>query len=122
MATMMTANRALLVVGLWACQFLINGYHSPLCAQADEEMINGAPLSSYVDSLGKKEFRDQRLRAMQAIATYAKSPQKHIPAFIEALQDPDEFVRIAAAQTLGHMGKRLPSLTGDFLPKLGAAL
>ena len=114
----MTANLAILVFGLCASQI----FSATCCAQAEEESINGVPLSSYVASLGKKEFRDQRLQAMQTIARWAKSPQKYIPTYIEALQDPDEIVRTSAAQSLGHLGQRLPSLVGDFLPKLSAAL
>src|SRR5437773_10366175 len=59
---------------------------------------------------------------MRTIAWFAKSRQQYIPSYVAALQDPDEVVRISAAQSLGQLGKRLPSLAGDFLPKLSAAL
>src|SRR5437868_13300816 len=120
----MPTKFTIVVFGLWASQVLPAAYQSnELCAQpaakktppVEEESINGVPLSSYVASLSKKEFRDHRLQAMRTIAFFAKSPQQYIPTYVEALQDPDEVVRISAAQSLGQLGKRLPSLTGDFL-------
>jgi HEAT repeat protein len=86
-----------------------------------EETIHGVPLSAYAASMEKKQFRDQRLRAMTTIARYAKSPGQHIPLYLDALEDPDETVRATAAQSLGEMGGRLPSLAGKLLPQLSVA-
>ena len=79
------------------------------CLQAEEESINGVPLSGIVASLKNKEFRNQRLDALPTIALWAKSPKEHLPVYLEALRDPDEVVRATAAQTLGFLGERLPS-------------
>ncbi len=86
-----------------------------------EETIHGVPLSAYAASMEKKQFRDQRLRAMTTIARYAKSPGKYVPLYLDALEDPDETVRATAAQSLGEMGGRLPSLACEFLPQLRSA-
>lgn len=95
---------------------------APPAAVVEEETINGEKLSSLVAALGNKEFRDQRLHAMELIARYAKRPKEHIPSYLEGLKDPDELVRGASARNLGTLGNRIPSLVGEFLPQLSAAL
>ncbi|MCI0357534.1 MAG: HEAT repeat domain-containing protein [Planctomycetaceae bacterium] len=119
----MTVALAFLVIGLGSSADSSPTDHlNVLCTQVEEESINGIPLSWLAASLGKKEFRHQRLEAMRTIALWAKSPQPYIPAYVEALQDPDENVRMSAAQNLGHLGQRIPSLTRDFLKELSKAL
>lgn len=94
----------------------------PATAAADEEKINGVPLSALEASLTNKEFRHQRLRAMEDIGWFAPKPTKFVPIVCEALKDSDPVVRSTAARSLGRIGKRLPSLVDEFLNSLQETL
>ena len=91
-------------------------------ANAEDETINGVALSQLARSLTNKEFREGRLRAMYDIALYASRPAKYLPIIRDALKDSDPIVRSTAANSLGQIGHRLPSLVEEFLPALHETL
>ncbi len=87
----------------------------PGIAVADEpETINGVAVSQYEQMLHNKGDRTNRLRALETLGRYARSPADYTQAFKAAAADPDELVRATTVRAIGEIGRRAPSLLPEF--------
>ena len=95
----------------------------PTCGQLTaQDSINGVEMKTLVANLRNKQFRHGRTNAMIDIARYGKRPGDHLAAYLEGLKDDDKVIRATAANSLGLISERFPSLTSEFLTQLGGAL